>query len=48
MSPHSKVVVRVSARDHLSMDVAAEAQLNADPVLLDNLSELFFDMYDMS
>ena len=48
MSPRSKVVVRVSARDHLSMNVTAEAQLNADSVLLDGLFELIFDMYDMT
>jgi len=41
-------MVRVSARDHLSMDVTAEAQLSADSVLFDGLLELIFDMYDVT
>lgn len=48
MSPRAKVVVRVSARDHLSMHVTAEAQLNPDSVLLNGLFELILDMYDMT
>jgi hypothetical protein len=48
LPPHSKVMVGVSTRDHLSMHITAEAQLNTDIVLFDSLSKLFFDMYNVT
>lgn len=47
-SPHSEVVVRVSSRDHLGVDIAAQAELNANVLFLDDVAKFFFDLYDMA
>jgi hypothetical protein len=48
MTPDSEVMVRVRARDHLGMDVAADAKLNTNVLLLDRLSKLFFHVNNVT
>jgi hypothetical protein len=47
-SPHAEVVVAVGPRDHPGMDVAAEAQFNANVLSLDDFAILIFHVYDVA
>lgn len=48
MSPHPEMVVRIRSSNHFRVDVAAEAQFDANVLLFDHSFDFVFDMDNVS